>query len=86
MPGWINKRLCCFDSFFFYLGEPNNTEFLVTSTNLRPAWRKDNSISVWTLATLIRPDEGEARGMGESTRERVVGDDGEDGRVGGKSW
>lgn len=61
-------------------------EISVTSTNLRPAWRKDDSIRVWTLATLIRPDEGDARGMGESTGERGGGDEGEDGRVGGKSW
>lgn len=60
--------------------------FFFTSTNLRPAWRKDASISAWTLATLIRPDEGEARGMGESTGERAVGEEGEGGRLGGNSW
>lgn len=43
-------------------------------------------MSVWTLATLIRPAEGDVRGMGESTGERVDGDEDDDGRVGGKSW
>lgn len=58
----------------------------VTSTNLRPAWRKEHSSSAWTLATLIRLDDGEVRGMGESTGERGKGDEGEGGRVGGNSW
>lgn len=59
---------------------------VVTSTNLRPAWRKEDSSSAWTLATLIRLDDGEMRGMGETTGERGEGNEGEVGRVGGKSW
>lgn len=71
--------------FIFYI-KHLNIKICPTSTNLRPAWRKDDSISVWTLATLIRVDEGDVRGMGESTGEGGEGDEGEDGRVGGKSW
>lgn len=71
---------------FIHLKHLHNIEICVTSTNLRPAWRKDDSISFWTLATLSRLDEGDASGMGESTGEGEDGDEGEDGRVGGKSW
>ena len=58
----------------------------VTSTNLRPAWRKEDSSRAWTLATLIRLEDGEERGMGESSGERGAGEEGELGSVGGKSW
>lgn len=58
---------------------------LPTSTNLRPAWRNEDSSSAWTLATLILSD-GDMRGMGESAGGRGKGDEGEEGRVGGKSW
>lgn len=56
-----------------------------TSANLRPAWRKEDSKSVWTLETRIRLDGGEERGLGESTGEGDESDEGEGGRVGGKS-
>lgn len=58
----------------------------VTSTNLRPAWRNEDSSRAWTLATLIRLDGGEERGTGESTGEWGTGEEGEGGSVGGKSW
>lgn len=47
---------------------------------------KEDSSSAWTLATRIRLDDGEVRGMGDSAGESGVGEEGEEGRVGGKSW
>lgn len=57
----------------------------LTSTSLSLAWRKEDSSSVWTLATLILAG-GEASGMGESVGERGGDDVGEEGSGGGKSW
>lgn len=56
----------------------------ITSTNLRPEWRKEDSSRVWTLATLM--DDAEERGIGELTGERASGEEGEGVRAGGKSW
>lgn len=47
---------------------------------------KDDSRRAWTLATLMRLDAGDERGVGELTGEWGKGEEGEGGRVGGKSW
>lgn len=88
---WLDRyEIVYFDKNvpFSHLKHLHDIEICVTSTNLRPAWTKDDSISFWTLATLIRLDDGKASGMGESTGEGEGedGDEGEDGRVGGNSW
>jgi len=57
---------------------------LATSTNLRPACRKEDSSSAWTLATLMRPGDGEVMGAGEPTGEG--GGEGGSAGVGGNSW
>ena len=75
--------VCSLDTWWFCL---------VTSTNLSPVWRKEESSMAWTLATRICgwPVPGGRVGGGEREGERggeAWGKEGEWGRaVGGKSW
>lgn len=72
--------------------EINQCEIVLpfTSVNLSPECMKDDSSSVWTLATLMSPTGCEDRGIGEKEGEKEgesgerIGEDGQ-GSVGGKS-